>query len=235
MIKFFGKKQYAEDFIRGKIFFNRLSEFKKIESDDNSGRMDRYEGTVACYQPDCIRITLNGIEISSEDLAGPVYIRKNWLNHVNIFCIHTSHTGDLDLMNLSKDCVEDLRRSLLIPDECLELGEYAVVVQNVSEFLKRMDNVVKIKGYRYMRQLVKYYSPETFHGSFSDSEAIFQKQSKYSYQREYRFAIWDGSDRTGPIILDIGDISDITIQLRANELNGEKLLGGHMELHEYEG
>ncbi len=231
-IKFFKKKQYIEDFVRGKIFANRLSEFKKIESSDSSGRMDPNEGTVAWLQPNNTCMILNGFEIPSNDLAAPVSVQKNWLNHINVFCIHAVHTGDLRLKNLSKSGIEAFRQRLLVPDECLDLGEYAVVVQNVSKFLRRMDTSAKAKGYLYGRQLVGYYSSETSHVCFRDPEAVFQKQSKYSFQREYRFAIWDRSRGVNPIILDIGDISDITRQFKTSELNGEKLLGGHIELHE---
>ena len=33
-----------------------------------------------------------------------------------------------------------------------------------------------------------------------------------------------------PRILDIGNIEDITLQLKSNELNGEKFLGGEMSI-----
>lgn len=232
LIKFFKKKQHAEDFVRGKIFANRLSEFKRIESGDNFGRIDRHEGTVAWYQPENIRLTLNDIEIPSSDLAAPVSIQMGWLNHINVYCMHAAHTGDLKSVSLSREGIEAFRQKLLVPDKCLDLGEYAVVVYNVPAFVKRMDAFAKARNYMYWHQLVKYYSPETFDGSFSDGEALFRKQATYSFQREYRFAIWDGVDGVAPIILEIGDLSNITMQLKASELNGEKLFGGHLELSE---
>ena len=78
--------------------------------------------------------------------------------------------------------------------------------------------------------LVEYYDPETFHGSFEDVQALFRKQQRDSYQREFRFVINAGLRGDLPLWLDVGPISDITLRLDASELNGEKLLGGKMEI-----
>ena len=233
LTKFFKNKQYADEFAQGRIFANRLSTFKETQSGDMSGRMDRHEGTVAWLQPDRIIVTLNGHEIQSEDFAGPVLIQMNWLNYLNVVCLHAAHTGELELASLPKDSrVEAFRQKLLVPNECLALGEYAVVVQDVAEFVKRMHAAAQTNGYLFRCGLVKYYDPETYHGHFSDDEAPFRKQDQYSFQREFRFVIVNGSLEPKPITIDIGDISDIAMQLHASELNGEKLFGGHLELHE---
>ena len=47
---------------------------------------------------------------------------------------------------------------------------------------------------------------------FSGKEAIFKKRDEYSYQKEYRFAIATGVQGSNPIILDIGDIKDISMR-----------------------
>ena len=192
LVKFFGKANHADDFVRGQIFANRLSEFKQAEDSDESGRMDRHEGTIAWLQPGIGRLTLNGMDMS-DDLAGPIQIQKNWLNHLNVFCAHAAHSGDFDLANLSNDNVEALRQELMIPNECLSLGKYAVVVMNVLEFITRMRDSAQAKGYRIRWGLVKYYDPATFHGNFHDEEAAFWKQNHYSFQREYRFTMNSGS------------------------------------------
>ena len=53
---------------------------------------------------------------------------------------------------------------------------------------------------------------------------------RQSYQREFRFLLDSGLPGDCPLILEIGDISDITLQLKSTELNGEKLLGGKLRL-----
>ena len=154
----------------------------------------------------------------------------DWLNHLNVFCVHAAHSGDLDLASLSNDSIESLRQELTIPDECSSLGKYAVVVKNVPEFINRMRFCAQAKDYRIRCGLVKYYDPATFHGNFRDVESVFRKQGQYSFQREFRFVIDSGSLGECPLVMDIGDIRDITLQLESTELNGKKWLGGKIEL-----
>ena len=167
-----------------------------------------------------------------------VQIQMDWVSDLNVFCLHAAHSGDLDLASLSNDNVEALRQELTIPKKCLCLGKYAVVVMNVPEFINRMRSFARAKNYPGIKWgLVEYYDPETFHGNFPDEEAAFRKQKDYSYQREFRFAINSGSsgEKTQSLIMNIGDISDITLQLESSELNGEKWLGGKLEFQRARG
>ena len=82
----------------------------------------------------------------------------------------------------------------MIPNECLSLGEHAVVIRNVPEFLGRVEATCKAQGFRLKYGLVKYYDPKTFHGSFGDEDSVFRKQTRYMPQREFRFAV-----NTGPL------------------------------------
>ena len=121
---------------------------------------------------------------------------------------------------------------LMIPDDCLKLGDYAVVVKDVAGFIERMRAGAIAKGYRFARRVVNYYDPETFHGSFGDLnhdiEPVFWKQKRHGYQREFRFVIDSGSLSDCPLVLEIGDLSDITWQLGAVETKRTGVLGwGH--------
>ena len=228
-VKFFNNQNYADDFVHGRVFSRRLADFKKSENGDVSGRIDRHEGTTAWLQPGQGRLTLNGMDMS-DDLAGPVQIQKDWLNHLHVFCAHAGHSGDLDLSSLSNNNSEALRQELTIDDRCLSLGSHAVVVMDVPGLIKRMESYARAAGYQIARKLVKYYDPETFHGHFRDVESVFWKQDQYSFQREFRFVIDSGSWGECPLVMDIGDIRDITLQLESTELNGKKWLGGKIEL-----
>ena len=170
LVKFFDNPNHADDFVHGRIFANRLSRFKNTEDSDEAGRMDRHEGTTGWMQPGQGQLMLNGMDMS-DDLAGPVQIQMDWLNHLNVFCLHAAHSGDLDLASLSSDNIEPLRQELMIPGKCLSLGKYAVVVQNVTDFVNRMRSYAQAKDYRIACGLVKYYDPATFHGIFRDVES----------------------------------------------------------------
>ncbi len=213
LAKFFDNDEYADQFARGKIYCNTLRKFKKMEEKRFSGRADSDEGTTAWLQPDEVDIEIAGIRLTG--LAAPVQVQMNWLNDVHLFCMVAGHTGALDVQRLS---TEDLRQELVIPRACLDLGQYVVLVTNVTEFIKRMDAGVARTDYRYARGLVKYYDPQTFHGGFRDIEAAFWKQDHYSYQREFRFAFQTGRMDNRPLPIEIGDISDITARMNSSDL-----------------
>lgn len=230
LVKFFNSATHADDFVNGRVFVNRLSKFKGGEGDDESGRMDRHEGTVAWLQPGGSHVRVNGMDIS-EDLAGPLQVQKNWLNHLHVFCMHACHSGDLDLSKLSNENVEAeaLRQQLTIDDRCLALGRYAVVVKDVAEFVNRMRSYASARNYPIACKLVEYYDPVSFSGHFRDIESVFWKQKRYSFQREFRFVINSGSPGELPLCMDIGDLRHITLQLESTDLNSQKFIGGQIE------
>ena len=229
LIKFFDNEDHVRDFLSGRIHANMLAKFKRLEGIDDSGRGDRHESTIAWLQPGQGRLEINGMDIT-DDLAGPVQLQKNWLDHLHIFCLHAVHSGSPDMATVSNENIEEFRMQFLIPDECRHLGEHAVVVNNVPEFIRRMEAAAAVNNYRVARGLVRYYDPESFHGNFRDVESIFRKQERYSYQKEFRFVIDNGLVSTAPLILEIGDISDITRRFDVAEPNGKEFLGGEMAM-----
>ena len=228
-VKFFDKPEYVRDFVQGKIYYSRLSFFKQLEADGNLGRADLHEGTTSWLQPGQGRLEINGRDISA-DLAGPIQIQMNWLNHLHVHCIHAVHSGPIEMVSDSKAGVEELRREMRVSESCLSLGRYAVVVQDVRKFVERMRAAARLDDLPIASRLVKYYDPQTFHGRFDDVESIFHKRTEFAYQREYRFVLNTGTTDDSSLVLDIGDIRDITWQMDSHELNGPKLLGGQMKI-----
>ena len=229
LVKFFEKPTYAADFVSGRMFCNTVASFKKHEALEDSGRLDRNEGTIAWLQPGLGRLEINGIDLTP-GLAEPLQMQRSWLDYLHLFCMHAVHAGKFDLANLSNETIEDFRQALLIPDRCGELGSHAVVVTNVREFVSRMETAIQLRRCQMWRDLVQYYDPTTFHGSFEDVQALFRKQRQDSYQREFRFVINTGLESGSPLWLNIGSIADITLRFDASELNGEQLLGGKIEI-----
>ena len=228
LVKFFGDEAYVNNFVSGKIFSNRLSYFKRTEENGEFTRSDKHEGVIGWFQPDRRRIVLNGIDLTP-DLAGPVEIQRSWLENINVFCMYAAHNRDLDLGSVSSENIGVIRNYLKIDKDNFKFGEFAVVVKNVKEFINRIENAAKAKNYQIGRGLVKYYDPDIFSDFFSDGEAVFRKRDTYRHQQEYRFVIDSRTEGLNAITLDIGDISDITIRMKAVDINSE-LLGGKISL-----
>ena len=227
-VKFFSRRKYARYFMDGKVHAKRLSYFKGIDSKDDSGRVDRHEGVIGWFQPGHGILTINEIDMTS-DLAGPIEMQREWLNYRNVFCVYAAHSGDIDLSDMNSNKIEDLRKQLRVSEDCQKLGRFAVIIRNIPEFLRRIESAAEGNGYRISRGFVEYYDPHSFHGSFSDWEAIFRKQNEYMYQQEYRFVIDTLVIGDWPIDLEIGDIRDISLCLETSKINTE-LLGGEIKV-----
>ena len=234
LIKFLSSEERAESLVRGTLYAKRLAHFKEREEAKADGRRDPHEGTSSWMQPGRVELEINGWNMTP-DLAGPVQIQPRGLDHLNVFCVHAAHI-DRTFLEGTVASVDDVRRRLLIPERCFEMGEHAVVVRNVPEFMRRFGAAIARERYRAWAHLVRYYDPSTFHGHFDGIEAVFRKRIEYGYQREYRFAVDTRRPDDGPPDLEddalrlvIGDIRDITLRLRSEDLNGAQFLGGTIE------
>ena len=176
LVKFLNKEAHVRDLLDGRIYANRLSWFKRTEAEDASGRLDRHEGVVAWHQPDRIsNLVINGWNLTP-DLAGPVEMHGDWLNHLNIYCTYAGCLPKVELEQLPDDIPPEVRSQLAIPEACFSLGQYAVVINNVTEFIRRVGEAVTVNQYRMRGQRVKYYNPDTYHGSHFNIDALFQNR-----------------------------------------------------------
>lgn len=204
-IKFFEKQKYAQEFIEGKIYANKLSYFKKVEG--NTGvKMDKYEGIQAIYQPNKSIIKVNG-EVT--DIIRPARVSYKKHEYENIFCLYA-----LIMPNVDKD-IKDIKNQLMISSKCEELGKYAVIV-HADKFLKKMEKQLNKLMVNYATGLVNYYDYNTFHGQFDDDSVLYNKIKKFEYQKEFRFVINSGVDKE--LILEIGSIKDITIFYKTKDI-----------------
>ena len=226
LLKMFSKREYAERFLQGELYARRLSSFRKLNSED--GRSDEYEGTVS-IAPEGLVLTLQstdpetgqvirGINITEDDLDGPVLIQLDRFSGINLFCMYAVHSGGFTESN--RRSIEDYEQFLRLSQECLELGSYTVAITENSEFIKRVEDAIAREGYKLLRGLVQYYDPEV--GSpfrVDDNRIVLAKRKEFAWQREYRFAIDTGTNGLEPIILNIGPIDDIAMLVRTEDIN----------------
>ncbi|MCQ8130703.1 hypothetical protein [Methylomonas rivi] len=105
-VKFFDEEKYADEFIKGNLFFRRLLDFKKIEEEHDGVRQDENEGIFAWFQPKGILMTLNiknslgedfeKIEITEKDLAAPISMSSVEHNYYHVFCMYAVCITDFE-------------------------------------------------------------------------------------------------------------------------------------------
>ena len=98
-VRFFQREDWVDDFVRGKLFLNRLSYFKRIEPlYDEDGRPDTNEAVAMWWQPRGFHMTITNpisgsIEITEKDLAAPTSISFERHDHFHVLCLHTVYTS----------------------------------------------------------------------------------------------------------------------------------------------
>lgn len=221
-VKFFREEAHADDFIKGCLYLNRLSYFKKIEASDEDGRSDTEEAVSIWWQPHdlVINLSLSGfgdIKIAGEDLAAPLSVAFNYHEHLHALCLYTVHMPSFDETG-GKVHIPVNQVSVEIDARCLKFGPHAVIIQAVP-FLKKFKKALQGRGQWFRDDLVEYYDEATFHGKFDAQVAPFRKQERFRYQNEFRICVQTETCGEDPLIVDIGDISDLCVKVRSEQLN----------------
>ena len=104
--------------------------------------------------------------------------------------------------------------------EMQSFGDTAVIITNVSEFIRRVSESAKLIGAQLGYGPVNYYrdNEKTHQMQVMEQHgaAPLWKRERYSNQREYRFYLDKETDDF--LILDIGDIHDISVSMNAVDL-----------------
>jgi hypothetical protein len=235
LIKIFDKEEYADAFIKsGELFCRSLGDFKRIE--DDGARGDVYEGVTGWHQPGRISLSISfkdkdGVErtLPIEKLAGPVVIQNIGYDRLNVYCMYAVTVPEFEEPYETEEerlrAVEKINAMLkeksTLSDKALSLGEFAVVVCQVGNFLSRVNKAAAAKNFTCWNGAIEYYDPKTFHGTFGDFEALFRKRNTYEHQNEYRFA-FGSHEPEGTKTIRVGSLEDIAFKIRTCEIN-EKL------------
>jgi hypothetical protein len=227
LIKFFAKKEHAEQFMEGHLYMNRLSYFKKIEFENGDGRVDAKEAISHWWQPDELIFKLNipsigEVEITNKDFAAPVSMAYDYHNHLHVFCMYAMWTDGFDCIDGKIDYAQyeadKLLGQLKVDERCFNFGEYAVIVPAV-QFINRASEVIKGIRKKSWLKLVSYFDGSEFHGEFNMEEIPFNKLNDYSYQNEYRVCIDNQTRGDDPYILELDSIKEWSALVKSSELN----------------
>ncbi len=186
-----GQREHMEQFRKGRLYMNPLRYFRDLESDP--ARADRYEGATHIFQPKDVVFTLSApgfgkIAVDSKDLAAAMTISMNSELRCNVFCLHA---------------ITEPIKGTPFPSKHEWFGESMVLVLNAPEFLNRVVSAAEAQKFAGKSKLVEYIDDEAYTGKLDR----FKKSDRFAHQREYRIAL--DSPGTNPLILAIGDITDI--------------------------
>ena len=214
LFKFFNCEEYRDDFLKGHLYFNSLNYFRRAEASDVFGQNDPYE-CCKIFQPNSIKVSLGPLELN--DLAGPVSIcGVDDVLKSNIMCFSTIRVDS----QKKYTSLEDLKRNVLFSEKMIKYGEHAVVIPRVELFVERLKKAASKAGFGFVKGPVNYYDFSKDNVADEYPKNAFQKRSEFSYQREFRFLLRKKDAIDTPVILEIGDLSDIAQFCKSADLNG---------------
>lgn len=101
---------------------------------------------------------------------------------------------------MTQDNLETVR----IDERNKEFGDSFVIICDVPEFIRRVEEEFKNLGYEYRYGPVQYYDQKEYSGELD----IFCKQNYFKFQQEFRFFV--KKNENDPLTLKIGSIEDIS-------------------------
>lgn len=224
-VKLFSNESHADQFIKGVLYMRRLRYFQQLEAPEkDDGRADAHEAPVSWHQPDRIELVLgfpgfDPIKIGKNDLAGPLFITRNFYSDMHLFCLTALSIPDPSLLQGGHDEVQaKLQAAIQLDARCLEFGPHAVIV-SAERFLPHLRQSLERCNHWFKADIVDYYDETTFHGEFAAEDVPFRKQSRFAYQKEFRVCLQTPTAGDEPLTFEIGDMSNFAIKVRSADIN----------------
>lgn len=229
LLKFFEKKEYAEDFLNGKIYLKESGYFRKLEDnfrgDVNDGvkPIDMTGETIFLESPnEGIKLPINNIINFTESFEGD--------EKVPIFC---SSLMDDSILEEIDDTSCKYRDEFL--EELKKFGQYVAII-SYDEFMNKIRSKMKSDNKElaalcskvdYVNIMNKY----NFTGSNNCSDVeerykhFFKKDESYKWQNEFRLLLLSKNENklidneNDSFILEVGEFKYALITT-ADTLNG---------------
>ena len=189
----FGAQEHMEDLrSEGAVFMKPLRYFQELEADKTRG--DRFETSTGIMQPQHIdKVTISDaagrtVVIDPRDMVGPIVFGLPDDAFLNVFCMYQIvRPTDLYPIDPRVQC----------------FGPSFVMVKETQEFIRRLSNAAKIRGFSGKADEVGFFDELAFSGD----TGVFRKSFEYRWQSEYRFVVKTGA--ADAIKLMLGNLSDI--------------------------
>ena len=227
LIRGFKERKWAKQFLRGDIYMNTLGYFW---NEGNEEQRDFLEGACASFNPHIMQ----GFPKDVLDvLAKESYAIPRGASYCNVCCFSCVLIKQLDTR---VDLIE-------LPDPCLDLGSWIVVIDDPCELVSRLRAAVLELGYDFVAAPVEYrdsvqlnssevvkssmdlksHDPLPAYMVFPNgiphfNAGVFVKNIRYANQVEWRIAVNRNERSLEPLMLKLGDLADIAHLTRRMEL-----------------
>lgn len=195
LFKVVSKEAYAYDFLEsGAILLRNLPWFRYVEATTSNSslikQLQQGGGSPYDYYSDSGPIGIDGIPFQS---FGPIKFSVPQEDNKYLFCLSRFKPLENDQLH--------------IHEKFLGFGDYAIVILDSDEFIRRFEEAVsQISETRsYMGHNVEYFDPTALEGR----RDLWCKESQFKWQNEYRF-MWETLHiQEEVIMLHLGNLSDI--------------------------
>lgn len=193
-----GTQEHLEELrLEGLVYCNTLKYFTKIE--DGLVRGDKHEDAFefkTFNDPELLIKPANEPDTSFKkvNITWAQIVKRNSEVFGNLFCLHCVD------MTHAKD-----EGQIFVDEQNREFGTHALILLDPDKFEKKIFNELEKIKLKYHCGHLNYLDLKNYNGK----KNLFQKDNKYSYQNEFRIFIENNIQE--PLVLKIGDISDISM------------------------
>lgn len=216
MLAKFKSEEIIDSLQKGCVYMNTLTTFRRIERDSDDDKVgDWLDGLMHIHKGFLIVDEPNSVIQILENEGLRTKFSDDYC-----YCFF-----GMNETNYHKEFTDEQKQKFR------EMGEYALLILNYEEFLRRFLNAISDKGYEVYDGFVNYYDPgiDSFNvrqllGTEGLKMIPLLKRKKYSYQQEYRIVIHAPNENKDHLEIEIGDISDISKKIKAETLLKSKIV-----------
>jgi hypothetical protein len=171
-----GKQEHIEDMYENEyLFFNTLRSFRATNKDE-TGRADPREANTLNTQLTYLEITTSkGTRLKLSEISKEFNGQYNEHPTEIPYNICSLYTLKIN---------EDLTIQQ-VDDRVLNLGTRSLLIHDLQNFFKTLDNSLSNLGVEYSRRPVNYYDHRTYEGELT----LHHKDKEFSFQNEYRILL----------------------------------------------
>lgn len=192
-----GKEKHIHDmFNREYLYFQAVDSFRK-KSSDADHRFDELEGATKVFKPKSIRIaSLPDGQMKELNFKSAEFVERA-VNPNSLICSMAMIPSQLGEITV-------------VPEPIKKFGSHALLILDIIQFFQSLDTSLESASLEFSRRSVNYFDRSIDHHELK----LFDKQSKYSGQLEYRIAVQ--SNKGGPIELPIPGLKNYSKVIRVD-------------------